>query len=56
MTQPPNHPGAGRPEIASVMDENAALKAEVAALKDLVTVLLAKIAELERRLGLGSSG
>ncbi len=55
MTQSTNHPdGANRPEEPSAT-ENTTLRAENTALKDLITGLQARIAELERRLGLDSS-
>src|ERR671921_1401901 len=40
---------------AALAEENARLRAENAALKETIAVLLARVAELERRLGLNSS-
>ena len=40
---------------AALVEENARLRAENAALKETIAVLLARVAELERRLGLNSS-
>src|SRR6266851_6922024 len=55
MTQPANQPDrAGQPEDHSAAD-NATLRAENTALKELITGMQARIAELERRLGLNSS-
>jgi transposase len=55
MTQPPNQPDrAGQSEDRSAA-ETATLRAENGALKELIAGLQARIAELERRLGLNSS-
>src|SRR5437660_2582258 len=55
MTQPTNQPDrAGQSEDASAT-ENAALRVENTALKELIAGMQARIAELERRLGLNSS-
>jgi transposase len=55
MAPSPNHPDrANQGEDASAT-ENATLRAENFALKELITGLQGKIAELERRLGLNSS-
>src|SRR3954464_5763916 len=48
----PSH-GAATP--AALAEENARLRAENAALQETIAVLLARVAELERRLGLNSS-
>ena len=40
---------------AALVEENGRLRAENAALKETIAVLLARVAELERRLGLNSS-
>src|SRR3954447_13367844 len=40
---------------AALVEENARLRAENAALQETIAVLLARVAELERRLGLNSS-
>src|SRR5437660_6945221 len=54
MTQPTNQPDrAGQSEDASAT-ENAALRVENTALKELIAGMQARIAELERRLGLNS--
>jgi transposase len=56
MTQPPpNRPDDTGEANAALLAEIAALKVENNALKELVNVLQAKMAELERRLGLNSS-
>jgi transposase len=52
---PPNRSDDTGEASAALLAEIAALKAENSALKELVNVLQAKIAELERRLGLNSS-
>src|SRR5712671_7198267 len=55
MTQPANQPDrAGQAEDA-LAAENATLRAENGALKELIEGLQSRIAELERRLGLDSS-
>src|SRR3954469_3391256 len=54
MTQPTNQPdGAGQSEDSSATEN--ALRAENTALKELITGMQARIAELERRLSLNSS-
>ena len=55
MTQPANHPDPPKEVEDTSATENAKLKAENSALKELITGLQAQIAELERRLGLNSS-
>jgi transposase len=56
MTQPPNRPdGTVSSEIASAMEEIAALRAENTRLRELITILQTQVAALERRLGLDSS-
>src|SRR5436190_20027635 len=56
MTQPPNQPdGTGPSEIASALEEIAALRAENKTLRELITSLQAEVAALKRRLGLDSS-
>src|SRR3954454_17107367 len=40
---------------AALVEENARLRAENAAIQETIAVLLARVAELERRLGLNSS-
>lgn len=56
MTQPPNQPdGTISSEIASAMEEIAALRAENTRLRELITILQTQVAALERRLGLDSS-
>jgi transposase len=55
MTQPTNQSDHGGQSEGGPATENATLKAENGALKELITGLQAKIAELERRLGLNSS-
>jgi hypothetical protein len=40
---------------AALAEENGRLRAETVALKETIAVLLARVAELERRLGLNSS-
>ena len=55
-TQPPNQPdGTISSEIASAMEEIAALRAENTRLRELITILQTQVAALERRLGLDSS-
>src|SRR5436853_3047106 len=54
MTQSPNRPDDAGEASAALLVEIAALKTENSALKELVNVLQAKMAELERRLGLNS--
>ena len=49
----PSHEAAATP--VALAEENARLRAENVALKETITVLLARVAELERRLGLNSS-
>src|SRR5512145_1830335 len=48
----PSHEAATR---AALAEENGRLRAENAALQETIAVLLARVAELERRLGLNSS-
>jgi transposase len=56
MTQPPNRPdGTVSSEIASAMEEIAALRTENTRLRELITMLQTQVAALERRLGLDSS-
>jgi transposase len=55
MTQSPNHPDGADPDEDAPATESEMLRAENFALKELITGLQSKIAELERRLGLNSS-
>ena len=55
MTPSPNHPDRADQAEDALATENAMLKAENSALKELITGLQNKIAELERRLALNSS-
>jgi transposase len=52
---PTDRDASAATDLATLAEENARLRAETAALRETVSVLMVRVVELERRLGLNSS-